>query len=162
MSQLRFLSGVTVDLGSGEVARQDGRRRLEPQPAALLTLLAARAGAVVTHDEIVAHLWPAGTHVAFKDGVQYAVRQIRLACDAPNAAASVVETLPRRGYRLRADALAPVPAAPAAVAGGRRLGWRWLAVAAVSVAGLVVVEQRPNDHHARAVAVVTAIHDWIY
>lgn len=162
MSQLRFVSGAIVDLGSGEVARGDGRRRLEPQPAALLTLLAARAGTVVTHEEIVAHLWPPGTHVAFKDGVQYAVRQIRLACDPPAAATSVVETLPRRGYRLRAEALAPSPAEPRVTAGSRRPVWAWLAVAAAFVAGLVVVERRPNDHHARAVAVVSAIHDWIY
>jgi DNA-binding response OmpR family regulator len=46
---IRFVDGQTFHPDSGEVHRDDRVRRLEPQPAALLALLAGRAGAVVTH-----------------------------------------------------------------------------------------------------------------
>jgi len=46
----------TFDPTSGEVVTGRARTRLEPQPAALLTLLAARAGRLVTHRPSSGHL----------------------------------------------------------------------------------------------------------
>jgi len=162
-----FTDGLTFDPAGGEVCRGGEVRRLEPQPAALLALLASRPGELVTHDEIVGHLWPAGTHVAYRDGVHYAIRQIRVACGDRAGAPRLIETLPRRGYRLRAGAVMS-PASP--VPGGRPIAARrrprraWLAGGALvlALAVVVVVEQRPNDHHDRAVALLTALHDWVY
>ena len=162
---IRFVDGQTFHPDSGEV-RRDGRVcRLEPQPAALLALLAGRAGAVVTHAEIARHLWPDGTQVDFQAGVHYAVRQVRAALDEGHRG-RLVETLPRRGYRLRADALLVPPAAsPSPGVSGRTRRWRRrvvLAVAAAVVVATAVVEQRPNDHHARMVALLTTLHDLVY
>ena len=168
---ISFRDGLSFDPATGDVRRGGHVCRLEPQPAALLALLASRPGTLVGHDEIARHLWPAGTHVAFRDGVHYAVRQIRLACGDTARPPRLIETMPRRGYRLRAGALAaPLGAPPSMPSDGRAASpsssWRrraWLAGAAAALAAaIVVVERRPNDHHARAVAVLSALHDWIY
>lgn len=163
---IRFVDGQTFHPDSGEV-RRDGRvRRLEPQPAALLALLAGRAGTVVTHAEIARHLWPDGTQVDFQAGVHYAVRHVRAALDEGHRG-RLIETLPRRGYRLRAEALLVTPAAasPSPGVSGQTRRWRRrvvLAVAAAVVVATAVVEQRPNDHHARMVALLTTLHDLVY
>ena len=171
MPLISFIDGLTFDPATGDVRRGGHVCRLEPQPAALLALLASRPGTLVSHDEIARHLWPVGTHVAFRDGVHYAVRQIRLACGDTARPPRLIETMPRRGYRLRAGALAAPPVRrrrrPRTRAPGRPrrpgAGGSWLAGAAAALAAtVVVVERRPNDHHARAVAVLSALHDWIY
>jgi len=162
---IAFIDGVSFDPASGEVRRRGHVARLEPQPAALLALLVARAGALVTHSEIARHLWPDGTHVDFQAGVHYAVREIRAALGDQAEAPRFVETMPRRGYRLRADALCQLPPVPAPGAPPRPRRAVALAVAvaaAALIAAGVVVERRPNDHHARAVAVLDALHDLVY
>jgi DNA-binding winged helix-turn-helix (wHTH) protein len=166
---IRFRTGATFDPASGEVGRGDDVTRLEPQPAALLALLAARPGELVSHAEIAGSVWPDGTHVDFQGGVHYAIRRIRAALGESAREPGLIETMPRRGYRLRADAVIP-PVLPAEATGaerpppsrrGRRAGAA-LVVAAALGAAVAVVERRPNDHHARAVALMRAVHDLIY
>jgi DNA-binding winged helix-turn-helix (wHTH) protein len=163
---IHFVDGQTFHPDSGEVRGDDRVCRLEPQPAALLALLAARAGTVVSHAEIAGHLWPDGTHVDFQAGIHYAVRQVRAALD-DGRRGRLVETLPRRGYRLRADALlaADAVASAAPLESGQARRWRRrtvVAIAAAAAVATVAVEQRPNDHHARMVALLTTLHDLVY
>ena len=121
---------------------------------------------MVTHAEIARHVWPDGTHVDFQGSVHYAMRQIRQALGDAARAPRVIETLPRRGYRLRTEALAL--SRPQAQAELQRGGWRGrrLAVAAAMflllAATIAVVEQRPNNHHQRVVAWLSAAHDFVY
>lgn len=96
--------GRTFDSITGEVRCGDHVVRLEPQPAALLELLVARAGDLVSHAEIRDGLWGDGRHVAYHAGVHYAVRQVRRALDARGPHADI-ETIPRRGYRLRVESV---------------------------------------------------------
>ena len=100
MPLIRFTDGRSFDPATGEVRAGAAVTRLEPQRAALLTLLVDRAGTVVSHGEIVRHLWPTGTHVDFKAGVHYAVRQVRMAFDERAAEGRVVWVF---GARERAD-----------------------------------------------------------
>jgi DNA-binding winged helix-turn-helix (wHTH) protein len=174
MPLILFTDGRSFDPATGEVyAGEDGVvYRLEPQPAALLALLVERVGAVVGHDEIVRHLWPEGTHVDFRAGIHYAVRQVRTALDDRAPHGRIIETLPRRGYRLRDGALRQPAAAEtgltvsAPAAGEPMRQWRLrvgLALAAAAlVAAVAVVERRPNDHHARMAALLSAVHDLVY
>ena len=168
MAMIQFSRGRTFDPATGEVTCGGRLTRLEPQPAGLLALLAARPGTLVTHDEIRDQLWRDGRHVDQPAGVHYAVRHIRRALDDESGHPPDIETLPRRGYRLLGAALAPpessTPRADVPASSPqrwtRRLAWT---AAAVAVASLVaVVERGPNDHHARAVAFVRAVHDAIY
>ncbi|MCB9844693.1 MAG: winged helix-turn-helix domain-containing protein [Phycisphaeraceae bacterium] len=94
------LGEVEFDARSGEVRRGGGVTRLPPQPAQLLTLLIQRRGELVTHEEIREALWP-GVRVEFDQNLHFCVRQIRAALGESAAEGSSIETLARRGYRLR-------------------------------------------------------------
>ena len=146
--------------GTRELFRDGAPVSLEPQPAALLVLLATRAGELVTHDEIRQHLWGADTHVNYQEGLHYCVRQIRLALGDVARGSRYVETVPRRGYRFRAGLVEAEPVAPFRPSRIRR------ALVAAALAGFVavgvLVEQRPNKHHDIAVAWVSWAHDLIF
>ncbi len=96
-------AGVAFDLDSGELTGPGGDTRLAPQPAALLSLLVENAGDVVSRSTIKARLWPGG-RVEFDQGIAFAVREIRKALEEVGADPGLVETLPRRGYRVAAAA----------------------------------------------------------
>jgi DNA-binding winged helix-turn-helix (wHTH) protein len=160
MGSYQFIGGRDFDPASGELCRNGTITRLEPQPAALLALLASRPGEVITHEEIKRVIWGHDTHVDFKDGMHYCVRQIRATLGDLAESPRLVETIPRRGYRLRADAIRPADTAVKRFAVRRRLA---LACAAALLAATIgLVERRPNDHHQMAVAVLKAFHDLIF
>jgi DNA-binding winged helix-turn-helix (wHTH) protein len=92
---IRFGSHL-FDPATGSLRRGRLSCRLQAQPAQLLALLLDRAGDVVTRDEIRQALWP-DTVVSFDQNINFAIRQIRLALDMD---AGIVQTVPRRGYRL--------------------------------------------------------------
>ena len=95
------LDDLTVDLDSGEVRYPSGRvERLAPQPASLLALLMENAGEVVDRERIREHIW-GDVAVDFEAGLHYCVRQVRAALGESASEARFVETLARRGYRLK-------------------------------------------------------------
>lgn len=92
-------AGFELDAGNGELSGPEGRRRrLEPQPAQVLAILVARAGEVVTREDLQREVWPQ-THVDFDQGINYCIRRIRSALGDAAEAPRFIETLPRRGYR---------------------------------------------------------------
>lgn len=94
------IGDATFDAVSGEIAGPRGTTRLAPQPASLLGLLVEHATAVVSRDAIREHLWPNGK-VEFDQGIAFAVREIRKALEEVGADPSLIETIPKRGLRLR-------------------------------------------------------------
>lgn len=148
------------DLATGEL-RMEGRPvALEPQPARLLAALVSRPGEIVTRRELAHALWGEGTHVAFDDGLNYAVRALRIALADAARAPRFIQTLPRRGYRFVAPVSAIAPAMPA-VPARRVTAWSVARVGVVAVLALLAVawvEQRPNTHHAQAVRLLRAVH----
>ena len=114
----RLCFGVfELDGASLELTRNGQPRRLPPQPAKLLHLLARNSGRVVTRDEIRRALWGDEIVVDFEHGVHAAVRQIRAALGDQAAGARFIETLPKRGYRFLAEVrIEAAPITPAAVA----------------------------------------------
>ena len=103
-SSSRFhFGGVTFDAASGELTTAGKVTRLQPRVAALLVVLLENAGSVVTRSELQARLWP-DTTVEFDEGINFCVRQLRLALGDDTTAPRFIETLPKRGYRF----LAPV------------------------------------------------------
>src|SRR5947199_10021317 len=91
---------------------------LEPQPARALALLVARAGELVTREELRAHIWSGDTHVDFDRGLAYCIGQLRSALGDTADNPRFVQTLPRRGFRFIAPVHTdtPAPAAPLAAA----------------------------------------------
>ena len=147
---------------TGEIRRDGSIHRLEPQPSALLTLLMSRPGDLVTRAEAIHALWGDQTTVNFQEGLDYSLRQVRLALGDRARPARYVETIPRRGYRF----VAPVgqPPAPAGrPRPARRLAWTAAALAGVLLVGATaLVERRPNRHHEIAVSILRAVHDRIF
>lgn len=90
--------GWTVDRVSGEISRGDRAARLPQQPLRILIELFDHAGTVVTRDQLVKVLWPAGI-VDFDNGLNVAMRKLRVALDDVGDTPRYIETLPRVGYR---------------------------------------------------------------
>ncbi|GAB4509288.1 MAG: hypothetical protein Tsb0020_25730 [Haliangiales bacterium] len=94
--------------------------RLAPLPAALLTLLIDKQGQIASRDEIQRQLWP-DTHVEVEQSLHHCVRQIRAALGDRASAPRYIETIPRRGYRLKCAVEAvPAPGGELAPAVGER------------------------------------------
>ena len=121
--------GWTVDRVSGEISRDGRVARLPQQPLRILLELADHAGEVVTRDQLVKVLWPKGV-VDFDNGLNVAMRKLRVALDDTGDAPKYIETLPKVGYRFigKASVSAATPAAesPCAAACRRAHLHRWI------------------------------------
>ena len=103
-----------LDVAAAELRRNGVKLKLQPQPFRLLVLLASRAGALVTRDEIKQELWPDGTYVDFDQSVNFSIKQVRdVLRDIPDRPL-YIETVPKRGYRFIApvNPAQDVPAKP--------------------------------------------------
>ena len=84
------------------LTREGLRVKLQDQPFAVLYLLLQRPGEIVTREEIQQKLWPVDTYVAFDDGLNTAIKKLRLALGDSADNPRFIETVPRRGYRFLA------------------------------------------------------------
>ena len=73
--------------------------RIQQQPARVLAMLVNNRGAMVTREQIRAAIWGNDTFVDFEQGLNFCIRQIRLALNDQAENPRYVETLPRLGYR---------------------------------------------------------------
>jgi TolB-like protein/DNA-binding winged helix-turn-helix (wHTH) protein/cytochrome c-type biogenesis protein CcmH/NrfG len=92
-------SRFELDLRSGELISGDRKLRLQEQSFRLLKILLERAGEVLTREELQGQLWSAETFVDFDHGLHKAIAKLRDILDDPGSTTSLIETLPRRGYR---------------------------------------------------------------
>jgi Tol biopolymer transport system component/DNA-binding winged helix-turn-helix (wHTH) protein len=108
-SALVFRFGVfEVDLAAGELRKQGSKIRLQEQPFRILIMLLARAGEVVSRDEIYRDLWAADTFVDFDQGVGTAIKKLRQALHDDAEIPRYIETLPKRGFRFIAAVEKPL------------------------------------------------------
>ena len=89
-----------LDEASGELRKRGMKVRLAQQPLQVLRLLLDRPGQIVTRQEIRQQLWDADTFVDFEVGLNSAIRKLREALDESAENPRLIETVPRRGYRL--------------------------------------------------------------
>lgn len=102
-TSLRF--GVfSVDVGRHLLYRNGRRVPLQEKPFRILMMLLERPGDLLTRDDIRKQLWPDGTFVDFNEGIDTALKKLRLALGDSAQNPIFVETIPRRGYRF----IAPV------------------------------------------------------
>ena len=139
-----------VDLRAGELFKQGIRIKLQQQPFRVLALLLEHPGEVVTREELRQAIWPAGTFVEFDVGLDAAIHKLRSALGDSAENPRLVETLPRRGYRL---IVAEAPPEHPSTAGRRRVAVATIigAIALGSIAGLWHPWSR---HTANSVAVL--------
>lgn len=134
-TDLQF-DGWTVNRVSGELSRDGRASRLQQQPLRILVELYDHAGEIVTREQLVKILWPAGI-VDFDNGLNVAMRKLRVALDDVGDTPRYIETLPKVGYRFVAK---PGKAQAAPVPGGnapRRV--RAFALLAIVLVGLGAV-----------------------
>ena len=104
-SSRRIRTGLfEIDLDAGQVHKNGRRLPPQEQPFRVLAMLLDRPGEVVTRQELQARLWPADTYVGFDEGLNTAIRKLRMVFGGSAGNPRFIETLPRRGYRF----IAPV------------------------------------------------------
>ncbi len=103
------IGGWTFRSGENELVRGGERRRLEDRAARTLELLCRRAGEAVGQDEIIAAVWNGRSQSP--NSIPVVIGQLRRALDDDARSPRFIETLPKRGYRLIAQAEPEVPAA---------------------------------------------------
>lgn len=106
-----WVNGWSIETDSGEARKGARQVRLQPRPLAVLLYLLRHRGRVIPREELLATVWD-GRFVT-QDVVWRAISHLRRCLsDADGPSASLIETLPGRGYRIP-QARAPVPAAEA-------------------------------------------------
>jgi DNA-binding winged helix-turn-helix (wHTH) protein len=93
-----------VNPHTGEVRKGGIRIKLQEQPFQVLLKLLEQAGDIVSREDLRTTLWKDDTFVGFDAGLNTAIRRLRdtLGDSADNP--TLIETVPRRGYRF----IAPV------------------------------------------------------
>jgi DNA-binding winged helix-turn-helix (wHTH) protein/Flp pilus assembly protein TadD len=136
--------GWAVDRVSGEISRDGRVARLPQQPLRILLELTDHAGAVVTREQLVKALWPAGV-VDFDNGLNVVMRKLRVALDDTGNTPKYIETLPKVGYRFIGKIGTAQPALPASAGqpapGHARRRWPFavgLVAAALAVSGAAI------------------------
>ena len=100
------LGAFEVDLRSGElypagIVNGDRKTPLREQPFQVLRMLIEGGGQVVTREEIRERLWPNETTVNFDHSINVAIGILRRNLGDSADHPQYIETLARRGYRLR-------------------------------------------------------------
>ena len=161
-----------IDPDSGEVSKEGRTIPLQEQPFRVLMVLLERAGSVVTREELRARIWPDGTFVSFDEGLNTAIRKLRVVFGDSAESPRYIETIPKRGYRFIAPVSAPAEksddspgltsnrqplpaaeereartAAATAVKGSRLLNWKFLILVAALASlllGIVLLRRAPK------------------
>lgn len=140
------LDALCIEPRTGIVTGPGGRERLDPKVMDVLVLMAGRAGQVVLREDLLAALWP--NVVVTDDALTrcfYELRRHLGRAAGDERFHTLIETVPKRGYRLNAAVApieppaldvpqAPVPAAVAAPPGRARRRWAALGGAAALIA----------------------------
>ena len=92
------ISGWTIHPMTNRMSLGSDTIKLEPKVMQVLAYLAERPGQTVTRDELARAVW-AGTVVG-DDAVTNAIIKLRKAFDDDSRSSKVIETIPKRGYRL--------------------------------------------------------------
>lgn len=99
-----------VEPSLDRLSRNGTAVHLRPQLTNLLVLFASRAGRTVSKDEILASVWE--RQFVAESGLSRCVAELRRALEDDARAPRILETIPKRGYRL----IAPVAFVDAAIA----------------------------------------------
>lgn len=93
-----------VDHQRQEVSRNGSRLKLQGKVYQVLVALLEKKGEVVTREELRQRLWPADTHVNYDANVNTTVNKLRQVLGDCTDRPLYIETIPRKGYCLLAQA----------------------------------------------------------
>jgi adenylate cyclase len=100
------LVGLDVHPANGSITGSGGSEQVDPKVMAVLVALARRPGQAVTRESLLDEVWP--DRVVTDDVLSRCIYQLRrhlVSAAGSQDARSLLETLPRRGYRLNATVL---------------------------------------------------------
>ena len=92
------LGGRLVEPLKGQVTGAEGTTHLPPKAAEVLLCLAKTPTRLVTREELLEQVWGAGQ--GSLEALAHAISEIRRAFDDHHDDPRIIQTLPRRGYRL--------------------------------------------------------------
>ena len=95
------------DLRSGKLFRGGCPVKIQPQPLRVLAVLLESAGQTVSRESLRSRVWGDATFVEFDQGLNYCIRQIRIALRDGASKPLYIETLPKQGYRFIARVEVP-------------------------------------------------------
>jgi DNA-binding winged helix-turn-helix (wHTH) protein len=92
-----------LDFGRFQLYRNGCPVRLEGLPLQLLMFLIENRGQLVTRDQIAAALWGKDVFVDVEQGINTAIRKVRMALGDDSGQPQYLQTVVGRGYRFVAD-----------------------------------------------------------
>src|SRR5215469_3484204 len=95
---LRF-NDTELDVGRYELRRNGALLRLERLPMELLILLASRKGELVTRGEVIDRLWGKEVYLDVDQGINTAIRKIRICLRDTTESPKYIQTVVGKGYR---------------------------------------------------------------
>jgi DNA-binding winged helix-turn-helix (wHTH) protein/TolB-like protein len=144
LRQKFLLENLTVDPVDGAVLGPAGREQLDPKVMDVLCVLAQQAGAVVAREELLSKVWPG--IIVTDDALSRCIYQLRRQLSRAGSGGeskTLLETLPKRGYRLNSMPIVPgsgsTAMAPERLASVRRPVSRWRATALIVLAGVLLL-----------------------
>ncbi|WP_162875418.1 winged helix-turn-helix domain-containing protein [Sphingomonas crusticola] len=154
------IGAFRVDPGRNLVVTPTGEISLEPKIMDVLQLLADHPGEVLSRETIIDTVW--GRSFGTDESLTRAISQLRKVFGDSRSPPAVIETIPKRGYRLVASVSFP-PRAPgtrsrqSGPSTSRPGRLRWLLVAVILIAAIGA----GIAYHGRPADVVTSAQDGI-
>lgn len=133
------LGELCIDPATGAVSGPGGNEQLDPKVMDVLVVLAQHAGQVVLREDLLTRVWPGA--IVTDDALSRCIYELRRQLSQAGGDEkykAMLETLPKRGYRLNAE----VTVVPAQADSGEAARPRWrhpALLAAISAAVLVLV-----------------------
>jgi TolB-like protein/DNA-binding winged helix-turn-helix (wHTH) protein/Flp pilus assembly protein TadD len=128
------LEGLQVSPLTGEVSGPGGIAQLDPKVMAVLVLMAEHPGEVMLREDLVSRLW---VNVVVSDDALtrcfYELRRHLSLAGGDERYRTLIETLPKRGYRLHAAVRANVTSAMPTAAPDPPRRQRWVPIAALAM-----------------------------
>jgi DNA-binding winged helix-turn-helix (wHTH) protein len=112
--KIRF-DDFLLDFGRFQLSRGGHVLKLEGLPLQLLMFLVEKQGQLVSREQIADALWGKDVFVDVEQGINTAIRKIRLALDDNSGQPHYLQTVVGRGYRFIARTQAEADADPVAV-----------------------------------------------
>ncbi|WP_448547634.1 winged helix-turn-helix domain-containing protein [Thalassotalea fusca] len=101
MAKQYWLGDFYVDLTRNQITQNKQPQKLPPKALAVLTFLAQNAKKVVSHDELLEHVWP--DTIVTPNTLQRSIAQLRKALDDGATKESIIKTHAKQGYSLECD-----------------------------------------------------------
>jgi len=90
-----------LDSAAGELRKGSTTIRLQDKPRRLLLVLLENPQGIVTREQLRARMWDSRTVIEFEQGINAAMKKVRDALGDAADSPRIIETVAKRGYRLR-------------------------------------------------------------